>query len=56
MAAKNEARGAHAAGFALHLEGYGPPNLPEGFFDSLKQGLKGPCFLLFQTFYVKNRQ
>ena len=35
---------AHVAGFGLHLEGYGPPNLPEGFFDSLKQGLKGPCF------------
>ena len=26
------------------------------FFDTLKQGLKGPCFLLFQTFYVKNEQ
>ena len=26
---------AHVAGFGLHLEGYGPPNLPEGFFDSL---------------------
>ena len=27
---------AHVAGFGLHLEGCGPPNLPEGFFDSLK--------------------
>ena len=26
---------AHVAGFGLHLEGFGPPNLPEGFFDSL---------------------
>ena len=26
---------AHVAGFGLHLEGYGPPNLPDGFFDSL---------------------
>ena len=26
---------AHVAGFGLHLEGCGPPNLPEGFFDSL---------------------
>ena len=23
-------------GFGLHLEGFGPPNLPDGFFDSLK--------------------
>ncbi len=22
---------AHVAGFGLHLEGFGPPNLPEGF-------------------------
>ena len=29
---------AHVAGFGLHLEGYGPPNLPEGFFDSLLTG------------------
>ena len=28
---------AHVAGFGLHLEGYGPPNLPEGFFDSLSR-------------------
>ena len=28
---------AHVAGFGLHLEGYGPPNLPEGFFDSLRK-------------------
>ena len=28
---------AHVAGFGLHLEGFGPPNLPEGFFDSLRQ-------------------
>ena len=28
---------AHVAGFGLHLEGFGPPNLPEGFFDSLKR-------------------
>ena len=27
---------AHVAGFGLHLEGFSPPNLPEGFFDSLK--------------------
>ena len=27
---------AHVAGFGLHLEGYGPPNLPKRFFDSLK--------------------
>ena len=26
---------AHVAGFGLHLEGCGPPNLPEGFFHSL---------------------
>ena len=26
---------AHVAGFGLHLEGCGPPNLPERFFDSL---------------------
>ena len=26
---------AHVAGFGLHLEGFSPPNLPEGFFDSL---------------------
>ena len=26
---------AHVAGFGLHLEGYGPPNLPKRFFDSL---------------------
>ena len=27
---------AHVAGFGLHLEGCGPPNLPDGFFDSLR--------------------
>ena len=32
---------AHVAGFGLHLEGCGPPNLPEGFFDSLP-GLSSP--------------
>ena len=26
---------AHVAGFGFHSEGCGPPNLPEGFFDSL---------------------
>ena len=26
---------AHVAGFGFHLEGFGPPNLLEGFFDSL---------------------
>ena len=26
---------AHVAGFGLHLEGFSPPNLPDGFFDSL---------------------
>ena len=28
---------AHVAGFGLHLEGFGPPNLPKGFFDNLKR-------------------
>ena len=28
---------AHVAGFGLHLEGFGPPNLPEAFFDSLSR-------------------
>ena len=28
---------AHVAGFGLHLEGYGPPNHPKRFFDSLKE-------------------
>ena len=28
---------AHVAGFGLHLEGFGPPNLLEGFFDSLSR-------------------
>ena len=27
---------AHVAGFGLHLEGFGPPNHPKRFFDSLK--------------------
>ena len=27
---------AHVAGFGLHLEGYGPPNHPKRFFDSLR--------------------
>ena len=27
---------AHVAGFGFHSEGCGPPNLPEGFFDSLR--------------------
>ena len=27
---------AHVAGFGLYLEDFGPPNLPEGFFDSLR--------------------
>ncbi len=26
---------AHVAGFGWHLEGFSPPNLPKGFFDSL---------------------
>ena len=26
---------AHVAGCGLHLEGFSPPNLPDGFFDSL---------------------
>ena len=34
---------AHVAGFGLHLEGYGPPNLPDGFFDSLRRSF-GPFF------------
>ena len=34
---------AHVAGFGLHLEGFGPPNLPEGFFDSLSRGMMCPC-------------
>ena len=42
---------AHVAGFGLHLEDYGPPNLPEGFFDSLRPdlGIKspGPAFALY---------
>ena len=29
---------AHVAGFGLHLEGYGPPNHPKRFFDSLGDG------------------
>ena len=33
---KASASAAHVAGCGLHLEGFGPPNLPEGFFDSLK--------------------
>ena len=28
---------AHVAGFGLHLEGFGPPTLPKGFFDNLKR-------------------
>ena len=28
---------AHVAGFGLHLEGYGPPNHPKRFFDSLSR-------------------
>src|SRR5690625_3974858 len=36
---------AHVAGFGLHLEGFGPPNLPEGFFDSLEPAL-WPAFSL----------
>ena len=32
---KVSASAAHVAGCGLHLEGFGPPNLPEGFFDSL---------------------
>ena len=31
---------AHVAGFDLSLEGFGPPNLPEGFFDSLGNASK----------------
>ena len=41
---------AHVAGFGLHLEGFSPPNLPEGFFDSLRilcLSAKG-CF----SFYI----
>ena len=36
---------AHVAGFGLHLEGFGPPNLPEGFFDSLTALRFGRLFL-----------
>src|SRR5699024_5572656 len=27
---------AHVAGFGLHLEGFGPPSLPNGVFDGLR--------------------
>ena len=33
---------AHVAGFGLHLEGYGPPNHPKRFFDSLRARCKTP--------------
>ena len=36
---------AHVAGFGFHSEGCGPPNLSEGFFDSLKS-------LVFQAFFI----
>ena len=32
---------AHVAGFGLHLEGFGPPNLPEGIFESLRETFSG---------------
>ena len=32
---KGSESAAHVAGFGLHLESCGPPNLPTGFFDSL---------------------
>ena len=49
---------AHVAGFGLHLEGFGPPNLLEGFFDSLRpSGMtafsvskKSACGVLFRSF------
>ena len=37
---------AHVAGFGLYLEDFGPPNLPEGFFDSLGRPVKGRLLLL----------
>ena len=39
---KASASAAHVAGCGLHLEGFGPPNLPEGFFDSLSLAMQGP--------------
>ena len=35
---------AHVAGFGLHLEGFSPPNLPEGFFDSLAARIQAGSF------------
>ena len=45
---------AHVAGFGLHLEGYGPPNLPEGFFDSLGVP-QGTLFFCVQTFQLSSK-
>ena len=41
---------AHVAGFDLSLEGFGPPNLPERFFDRLRPGESyafPPAFLIW---------
>src|SRR5699024_7332787 len=40
---KASASAAHVAGCGLHLEGFGPPNLPEGFFDSLSRLAQQAC-------------
>ena len=40
---------AHVAGFGLHLEGCGPPNLPDGFFDSLTSLCIKSWYLLWKT-------
>src|SRR5699024_7473588 len=41
---------AHVAGFGVHSEGCGPPNLPEGFVDSLtgpRGSFRSPAGRLF---------
>ena len=43
---------AHVAGFGLHLEGFGPPNLPEGFFDSLERAFCKQTVVFFCFFAV----
>ena len=50
---KASASAAHVAGFGLHLEGFGPPNLLEGFFDSLRHFRWNAVFLLCASYSIK---
>ena len=53
---KASASAAHVAGCGLHLEGFGPPNLLEGFFDSLRRVMEWRAVFFFLRLVAMGRE